>query len=333
MKRRGIVLLAAAGAILLAALSITSCTKSSVPEKVEKLRIGVYTDSICALIYIAQQQGFFKRNGLDVSIANYGAGIYAVNDLLADKVDVATAAELVMALQVFKNRELRALGTTGSTHTVEVVARRDRGIEKPGDLRGKRFGITKNTISEFFLANFLSFNSIRPTEIRMVDLKPPEMLSAFSEGKIDAASCFPPASEAIKKKLAHKAIFWPAQGGRDFYSVLIARDDLVKTRPGAIDGLLKGMLDAVTFLKKSEREAQDIVQGILGVDHEALMVTWSKTRFFVRLDSDLLTLMEDEGRWAIKNKLVDAVAIPDYSTFLYLEGLKKIKPEAVGVSY
>jgi NitT/TauT family transport system substrate-binding protein len=53
----------------------------------------------------------------------------------------------------------------------------------------------------------------------------------------------------------------------------------------------------------------------------------------VRLDQELLTLMEDEGRWAIRNKLTNAEKIPDYSIFLYLEGLKKIKPEAVGVSY
>jgi NitT/TauT family transport system substrate-binding protein len=94
-----------------------------------------------------------------------------------------------------------------------------------------------------------------------------------------------------------------------------------------------GLLEAGTFLKKDERQAQEIVKGILGVDRGVLMVTWSKTRFFVRLDSDLLTLMEDEGRWAIKNNLVNAETIPDYSTFLYLEGLRKIKPEAVGVSY
>ena len=52
----------------------------------------------------------------------------------------------------------------------------------------------------------------------------------------------------------------------------------------------------------------------------------------MRLDQDLLALMEAEARWAIKDKLVDSETIPDYSSFLYLEGLKKIKPEAVGVS-
>ena len=136
----------------------------------------------------------------------------------------------------------------------------------------------------------------------------------------------------IKKSLAGKILSWPAQGGRDFYYLLITREELVKTRPGAITGLLKGVLEAETFLKKNERDAQDIVKSILGIDQEALMNTWSKTRFRVRLDQDLLTLMEDEGRWAIRNKLVDAEKIPDYSTFLYLEGLRKIKPEAVGVN-
>ncbi len=42
--------------------------------------------------------------------------------------------------------------------------------------------------------------------------------------------------------------------------------------------------------------------------------------------------MEDEGRWAIRNKLAEAEKIPDYSTFLYPRGLKKIKPEAVGIN-
>ena len=33
----------------------------------------------------------------------------------------------------------------------------------------------------------------------MVDLKPAEIVAALSEGKIDAASCFSPCSDAIKK--------------------------------------------------------------------------------------------------------------------------------------
>ncbi len=51
----------------------------------------------------------------------------------------------------------------------------------------------------------------------------------------------------------------------------------------------------------------------------------------MRLDQALLTLLEDEGRWAIHNKLVDGEKVPNYLHFLYLDGLEKIKPEAVSV--
>ena len=159
------------------------------------------------------------------------------------------------------------------------------------------------------------------------------MATALSEGKVDAAISFSPYLDAMKKTLTGKAISWPAQGGRDFYYLLITREESVKTRPGTIASLLKGVLEAEAFLKMHEKESQDIMKKTLGMDRDALMSTWSKTRFRVRLDQELLTLMEDEGRWAIRNKLAEADKIPDYSTFLYLEGLKKIKPEAVGVTY
>ena len=77
-----------ASLMILAALSLSSCTKPAVPEKAEKLRIAIYPDTVSALIYIAQEQGFFKRHGLDVSLENYQTGVLAVNGLIAGKADV-----------------------------------------------------------------------------------------------------------------------------------------------------------------------------------------------------------------------------------------------------
>jgi NitT/TauT family transport system substrate-binding protein len=330
MKRRGIVFLAAVGAIVLSALSMTSCTKPAVPEKTEKLRIGVFPDTISALIYIAQEQGFFKRHGLDVSFGEFQTGAFAVNGLISNKVDVATASEFVLALQGFKSPDLRAVAAISSSDIVEVVARRDRGIAKPKDLRGKLIGVTKTTISEFFLNTFLSFNGILPGEVRTVDLKPSDFVKALTEGKIDAAVCFPP-WDTVKRNLAQNGVSWPIQGGQDYYLLLITREELIKTRPRAIEGLLKGALDAEDFLKKHESEALAIVERKLGLSHVSVASTWSKTHFRISLDQALLTLMEDEARWTIQNRLVEAKKVPNYLNFLSLEGLEKLRPDAVGV--
>ena len=291
MRKKGIAALTA-GIIIILALALFFLLKNPpLPEKTEKLRIAIYPDTVSALIYIAQEKGFFKRHGLDVSFEDYQTGVSAVNGLMAGKADAATATEFVLAIQGFKREDLRVIAAISFSDSMEVVARRDRGIKNPEDLKGKIVGVPKTTIAEFFLNTFLSLRSILPEEVRTVDLKPTDLVAALSEGKIDAASCFPPFSDTMKKNLAGNAISWPIQGGQDYHLVLIIRDELIKTRPLAVTGLLKGAIEAEDFLKKHENEAQRIVERTLGLGHESVVSTWAKTRFRVRLDQSLLTLL------------------------------------------
>jgi NitT/TauT family transport system substrate-binding protein len=327
-KSRHLLLL---GLMALAALSLSSCTKPAVPQKAEKLTIAIYPDTVSALIYIAQDQGFFKRHRLDVSLEDYQTGVLAVNGLIAGKADAATATEFVLAIQGFKRQDLRAVAVISYSDTMEVVARRDRGIKNPGDLKGKIVGVPKTTIAEYFLNTFLSLKGILPGEVRTVDLKPADLVTALSEGRIDGASCFPPFSDMMKRNLAGNAISWPIQGGQDYHLVVMVKDEMIRTRSIAVAGLLKGAIEAEDFSKKDENKAQGIVERALGLGHDPVVKTWAKTRFRVRLDQSLLTLLEDEGRWAMRNKLVDAGKVPNYLNFLHLDGLEKIKPDVVTV--
>ncbi len=331
MRRKGIIAVAAGVLIILAVLSFFYTRKPIGPERIENLRLGFLADPLSSLLYIARERGMFKRHGLDVSFESYEGGAYAVRDLLAGQLDVAVATEFILVLQGLKRADLRGIGTISTANNIEVIARSDRGIEKPEDLKGKRAGVIKGTINEFLLNVFLSFNSIRPAEIQTVDLKPSETVTALSEGQIEAGCLHPPFSYAAKKKLASKAISWSAQGGQEYFFLMLAKDELIKARPRAITSLLEGLLEAETFLKEHHSQARDIVARALNLAPEAVTEGWSKIRFRVRLDQELLTLMEDEARWAIRNKLVDAEKIPNYFPLLYLEGLQNIKPEAVGV--
>jgi ABC-type nitrate/sulfonate/bicarbonate transport system substrate-binding protein len=330
MKRKRILVVVAAGVILLAVLTVLFVRKDGGPKEREKLKVGV-TDAAGALIFVGQERGIFKRQGLDLSVKNYQAGLYAINDLVEGKVDVAGCAELVLALQGFKRSDLRALATIASADSTDVIARKDRGINRPEDLRGKRVGVIRNTISDFFLLSFLSFHGVPSIEIQMIDLKPYEIVAAIADGKIDAASCFYPYSDTLRKTLGENSVSWSAQGGQDYYFLLVVRDELIKTRPRAVTGLLKGVLEAETFVKEHDKESMEITARALNLDPAILASYWGRGRFRVRLDQDILTLMEAEARWAIRNKMVDGEKVPNYLNSLYLDGLGKIKPDAVTV--
>jgi NitT/TauT family transport system substrate-binding protein len=49
------------------------------------------------------------------------------------------------------------------------------------------------------------------------------------------------------------------------------------------------------------------------------------------LPQALLLAMEDQARWMIENKLTSQTAIPNYFDYIYLDGLKAVKPEAVTI--
>ena len=241
-----------------------------------------------ALIYVADNQGFFRKRGVDVVIREYETGVLAVNDLIANKVDIATAAEFVLALQSLKHTDMRTPGTIciGSDH--ELVVRKDHGIVKPQDLRGKRVAVTRGSSSEFFLYNYLLFNRIPAQSVHVVGMTRSEMIKAMSDGTIDAVLSVPPYTAMIAKDLGPNGARWPAQSGQDYYFALVAKEGFLKQQSKSMEAFLAALTDAEGFVGKHPDRAEAILQHMLKIDRETFLATWSGLRFQLQLTQDLL---------------------------------------------
>jgi NitT/TauT family transport system substrate-binding protein len=49
------------------------------------------------------------------------------------------------------------------------------------------------------------------------------------------------------------------------------------------------------------------------------------------LDQTILVSLEDEARWAMKERLTDKKEIPNYLDFIFMDALEQAKPEAVTI--
>jgi ABC-type nitrate/sulfonate/bicarbonate transport system substrate-binding protein len=310
-----------------ALLSLTLASRASA----EPLRLGILRGIQSTLIYIADTQGFFKKRGVDVVIKEYGAGVLALDDFMADRLDIATVAEFVFALQAFKHTELRMPATvcTGSDH--ELVVRKDSAIARPQDLKGKRIGVVRGSSAEFFLYNYLIFNAIPPGSVRIVYHTPSELVNALVARTIDAALSWSPYTTEMQKRLGATGARWPAQSGQDYYMVLMAKEKFLKNRQKMVEQFLMALSDAETFVAKYPGRAQTILRVRLNIDTESFSAIWSCARFQLQLTQDLLILMEREAKWAMRNKLVESRETPNYLDFFYFEALEKVKPEAVSI--
>ena len=91
------------------------------------------------------------------------------------------------------------------------------------------------------------------------------------------------------------------------------------------------MVQAESYLASHQSEAKAIVRKRMNFDNAYLEIILQRYQFSLSLDQSLITAMEDEASWMIKNNLTTEKKVPDFVNYTYVDGLKAIKPEAVNL--
>jgi NitT/TauT family transport system substrate-binding protein len=282
------------------------------------------------LVHVAVAKGYFVEEGLDVQPLVQTYGKAALQTVIDNKADFATVAETPVMFNVLKGEKIFVIANIeASSMNNGIVARKDTGIAVPGDLKGKRIGFTPGTTSDFFLDSFLTANGLTRKDIHPVALKPEEMLDAIVAKKIDAVSTWNYPLTQIRQQLGSSGtIFYDREIYTETFNVA-ARQDFVRNNPEAVKRLLRALIKAEVFVEKHPEAAQSIMSAATQIDHNLIHEVWNAFNYHVGLDQTLLITLEDETRWAIRNKLAERTDMPDFMSFIHLDSLREVKPEAV----
>lgn len=320
---------------ILLALSVTACQKESAksPDPPEKITIAYMIVPLVSLHHIALQKGFYTLEGLDVVRQPHVFGKPALESVLEGKADLAIAGDTPFMFAVMSGRKISVITTiVTSEHYNAIVARTDRGIKTPADLRGKRIGVALGTTGHFFLESFLAVHGIQTKDVRIVDLKPGQTaINAILNGEVDAISYWGHAATQIYRRLAEKGIMFFDENLYSDNACLFAQQEFVKKHPEAIKKVLKALVRAETFAQQNPEESRRLVAEASQTDKATLDEVWGYFNFKVTLDQALIVSLEDQARWAQRNRLTDRKEMPNYLDFIYFDGLQSVKPEAVRV--
>jgi NitT/TauT family transport system substrate-binding protein len=318
-------------AVVIAGAWLFRNSQTSGPGTSESLTIGKMPIESAALIYIAKDQGFFADNGINMTIRDYTTGPAAINGLLNDEVDLACASEYTVLGSEFKKENVTIIGCIDKYQTFYLIGRRDRGIENVSDLRGKKIGLIRGSISEFDLGRFLNLHGINLQEVTLVDVQPAQSVDAIANGSIDAFINNQPYADAVEKFLGDNGIAWPAQNNQSAMIAVLCRNGWADSHPEQINRFLKALNQAEDYIINHPAEAKAIVQKRLNYTDAFIATVWPEHQFSLSLDQSLLIAMNDEARWMISNNLTSEKTIPDYSVFIYTKGLEEVKPESVNI--
>jgi len=299
----------------------------------EKIVFGVETSLLPSLVWIAENQSYFSEQGLDVEIKEFDSGRNALKTMLEQgNLDMVTVAQTPIMFNSFNKNDYAIIGTmVTSKKDVKILARKDKGINKPEDLKGKKIGTTKGSTGHYFLSLFLSYNSISISEVDVLDFKATELPQAIANGSVDAISTWEPNIYNAKKQLGEQAIFLSDKEvyREDFY--FVSNKNFIKNNSYALERFLKAIKKAEEFIQKNKTESINIVSKRLKLDKEFTTSVWDDFNFNLFLDQTVFSTLEDEAKWAILNNLTNATEVPNYLNYIYPDALKKVKPEAVTI--
>lgn len=297
---------------------------------VEKVLVGVVGDT-SALLLLAQEHGYFEDYGLDVELKKYESGAPALAGLIKGSPDVVVGSDFAGVRSSFTTNNFKIIASVAKVDKFEVVARKDRGIATPGDLKGKKLGITKGSAGEFWAGTFLTYNKLAPSDVVLVDLPPNQLTNAIVNGDIDAVLNFEPHVFNTKKRLGDVAVSWLGDSGQGIYSLLYATPDIVKNRPVAVERLMQSLVRAEAYMQANTAEGEGFIVNYFKYDKAYARETLPKFDFRVILDQSLLIAMEEQARWMIERKLTDKTTVPNYLDFVSVEALKRAQPSAVTI--
>jgi NitT/TauT family transport system substrate-binding protein len=152
---------------------------------------------------VAESLGYFKSEGLDVTIADFAGGSRALQAVVGGSADVVSGAfEHTLNMQA-KGQALRAFVLQGRAPQIVfgVNPKTMAGYKTLADLKGKKIGVTAPGSSTNVMANFVIAKAgLKPTDVSIIGVGTGNgAVAAMRSGQIDAISNLDPVITLLQR--------------------------------------------------------------------------------------------------------------------------------------
>jgi len=171
--------------LFLAAALAVSASLASAQEAVS-LRLNWYLGGLHVPFYYGKDMGFFKQEGIDLTI-NEGRGSGNTVQVVAagsDTFGMADSSSLITTAS--KGADVKSVMSLLNSTGFSVISLASTGIKTPKDLEGKSFAVSPgDPLGQLFRA-LAAHNKLDMDKIRFVQVDPAAKVVAVLEKKVDA---------------------------------------------------------------------------------------------------------------------------------------------------
>lgn len=213
---------------------------------------------------VAQDEGIFEQNKVNVNLTWFDGYLDSINALSAGQLDgnsqtlndtlsiAAAGADVVIVLT-----------NDNSTGNDQIIVR--EGINSIEDLRGKKVAAEEGTVDHFLLLLGLQKAGMTQADIDFQPLETGAAAAAFVAGQLDAVGVFAPFTTQALERPGSKALFTSKEFPGAISDHLVVQRKLVEEQPDTVQALVNSWFATLAHIQQNQDKAIDIMSKRAGV--------------------------------------------------------------------
>lgn len=304
-----------------------------------RLALDFIPDGHHVPLFAAQEEGFFKDEGIEINIVRGYGSADSVKQVGTGTVDFSLSSTVQLILGRSKGLKIKEIHMQMHKNPDTVFFLKGKGIKDPKDLEGKTVGYIPGGGLDKTIRAFAKAKKLDMDKITLSTVEPGQMFAALAMGRFNAVITYlylkPAFDVAAAEKNEVVNIFMPSEYGVDLYSNgLTTTDALIEKNPDLVRRVTKVFSKGIWWSRKNtERALDDFMNANKGAKREVM-----KKQFVITYELLSDGLAEKQGvgfmdRDKMKKTLEfvekyfevkeGTVKLDDIYTNRFLEGLPK----------
>jgi ABC-type nitrate/sulfonate/bicarbonate transport system substrate-binding protein len=291
-----------------------------------KMTIATGVDPVFSAYYVAQEEGLFKKQGLDVRISTGPSGSAMVAFLVNGQIESAFGSEIAGIAN--HNLDPNVVVVAQAARLVRWIALVGRNIDNLDQLKGKKVGVARGSGGEVFWLAMLDKLKLNAADYTVVNVEAPEMIAALERGNIDAYAVWEPWVTRGLAAVKNTKVLRDQEGILEQGVFIYMNQGWIKKNPAPAEGFMRALVEATEIINKDRsRAAKDVSAFLKSLDPPMVEQLMTKLTYDMELSNASISMLRlAESQLKQQGKLTKPV---DYGAFIYPDLLRKVQPGKV----
>jgi NitT/TauT family transport system substrate-binding protein len=198
---------------------------------------------------LAKHLGYYSEAGYDVEFVVARGGVDVAKQIGVGNAPIGGAIGDTPIIVRGNGVPVKSVGLMGGGALTVVVGRKDRGIEKLEDLRGKKISVLAFQDTTYYaLLGALASKGITKNDVNAQAVGPAAVASLVVAGTVDACACTPDWEINVKDGVKDVVSLPTKDYFQSMSQAILTSDKMIAERPDMVRAIVKATLRGMKFV-------------------------------------------------------------------------------------